>query len=69
MEWPNYSPEQIESSLEYIFGVDSQLITDDTYYVVEIGGESVKNVNRKVAYIKEFCYGLTAVNKMSNGMK
>ncbi len=38
---PYYDPQQIESSLEYIFGVDSQLIADDTYYVVEIDGEIV----------------------------
>ncbi len=30
-----YSPEQIASSLEYVFGVDRQLIADGTYYVAE----------------------------------
>ncbi|MES2377352.1 MAG: GNAT family N-acetyltransferase [Bacteroidota bacterium] len=30
-----YTPQQIESALKYIFGVDSQLITDGTYYVIE----------------------------------
>lgn len=30
-----YSPEQIEAALEYIFGVDSQLIEDGTYYVMD----------------------------------
>ena len=38
---PYYNPQQIESSLEYIFGVDTQLIADDTYYVVEIEGQIV----------------------------
>ncbi|RZJ69842.1 MAG: GNAT family N-acetyltransferase [Flavobacterium sp.] len=34
----HYTPNQIESALKYIFGLDSQLITDGTYYVVEIDG-------------------------------
>jgi GNAT superfamily N-acetyltransferase len=34
-----YDPAQIESSLRHLFGVDSQLIADATYYVVERGGE------------------------------
>jgi N-acetylglutamate synthase-like GNAT family acetyltransferase len=36
-----YTAEQIESGLTYIFGVDSQLITDGTYYVAETEGEIV----------------------------
>ncbi len=32
-----YSPRQIESALIYIFGVDSQLILDGTYFVAESG--------------------------------
>ncbi len=31
----DYSPQQIESSLKYVFGVDTQLIEDGTYFVVE----------------------------------
>ena len=31
-----YSPDQIESALIHIFGIDTQLITDGTYYVAEI---------------------------------
>jgi GNAT superfamily N-acetyltransferase len=31
----DYSPQQIESSLKYIFGVDTRLIEDGTYFVVE----------------------------------
>jgi GNAT superfamily N-acetyltransferase len=30
-----YSPQQIESSLVHIFGVDTQLVVDGTYFVVE----------------------------------
>jgi N-acetylglutamate synthase-like GNAT family acetyltransferase len=33
-----YSTEQIESALVNIFGVDTQLIKDGTYYVAEIDG-------------------------------
>ena len=36
-----YTPAQIESALKYIFGVDTQLVTDQTYYVVEINGQLV----------------------------
>jgi N-acetylglutamate synthase-like GNAT family acetyltransferase len=31
----DYTPRQIESALRYIFGVDTQLIGDGTYYVAE----------------------------------
>src|SRR5262249_32616426 len=31
----DYSPEQIEGALGTVFGLDSQLIADDTYFVVE----------------------------------
>ena len=31
-----YTPEQIEAALTYVFGVDTQLIVDGTYYVIEI---------------------------------
>jgi GNAT superfamily N-acetyltransferase len=38
----DYSPEQIEGALAGVFGVDSQLIADGTYFVVEAGiGEVV----------------------------
>lgn len=33
-----YTPAQIESAIKYVFGVDTQLVTDQTYYVVEIDG-------------------------------
>lgn len=32
-----YSPEQIESAVRYVFGVDTQLVIDGTYYVCETG--------------------------------
>ncbi|HMX29198.1 MAG TPA: GNAT family N-acetyltransferase, partial [Blastocatellia bacterium] len=34
-----YSPPQIESSLKYVFGVDTQLVADGTYFVVEADGQ------------------------------
>ena len=30
-----YTETQIESAIKYVFGVDSQLVTDGTYYVLE----------------------------------
>jgi predicted N-acetyltransferase YhbS len=36
-----YSPAQIESALVHIFGVDSQLIADGTYYTAVADGEIV----------------------------
>lgn len=36
-----YNPQQVESSLTHLFGVDSQLIEDGTYYVVETDGTIV----------------------------
>ena len=36
-----YTPAQVESALRYVFGVDTQLILDGTYYVAEIEGQVV----------------------------
>jgi predicted N-acetyltransferase YhbS len=36
-----YTPSQIESALVHIFGVDSQLIMDSTYYAAAAGGQIV----------------------------
>lgn len=36
-----YTPQQIESAIKYIFGVDTQLIADKTYYIAEAGGHVV----------------------------
>jgi len=35
----HYTAEQIKSALSHVFGVDTQLITDGTYFVAEIDGE------------------------------
>lgn len=32
-----YSAQQIESAIKYIFGIDTQLILDETYYTAQIG--------------------------------
>ncbi len=37
----DYSPRQIEGALRGAFGVDSQLLADETYFVVEDGGQIV----------------------------
>jgi GNAT superfamily N-acetyltransferase len=34
-----YTPAQIENAIKYIFGVDTQLIIDQTYYVAELDGQ------------------------------
>jgi len=34
---PDYSPEQVEAALRGAFGVDTQLIRDGSYYVIEAG--------------------------------
>lgn len=33
----HYSPEQVESILKYVYGVDTQLIHDQTYFVIQDG--------------------------------
>jgi GNAT superfamily N-acetyltransferase len=33
-----YSPNQIESAIKYIFGADTQLVRDGTYFVAELDG-------------------------------
>jgi len=37
----DYSPEQLSSALRHLFGVDTRLIEDGTYYVVEAGGRPI----------------------------
>lgn len=37
----DYSPEQVEAALAGAFGVDSELIRDETYFVAEVEGEIV----------------------------
>ncbi len=36
-----YTPEQTESAIRHVFGVDTQLITDRTYFVATADGEPV----------------------------
>jgi L-amino acid N-acyltransferase YncA len=38
---PLYSRQQIDSALRYLFGPDTQLIADGTYYVAEAAGEVI----------------------------
>lgn len=37
----HYSPKQIQSGLTYVFGVDTQLIVDGTYFVAELDQQLV----------------------------
>ena len=37
----HYSAQQIESALREVFGVDTQLILDETYFIAEIGSQLV----------------------------
>src|SRR5690242_5863011 len=37
----DYSPEQIEGALQGAFGLDSQLVADGTYFVVESAGRLI----------------------------
>jgi GNAT superfamily N-acetyltransferase len=39
----DYSPSQIEAALKTVYGVDSQLIADGTYFVAEIADPEVSN--------------------------
>src|SRR5207344_25388 len=36
-----YTPEEIDSGLKYVFGADTQLIADGTYFVIADGAEIV----------------------------
>ena len=36
-----YTPAEVESSIRYVFGPDTQLIADGTYFVAESGSEVV----------------------------
>ena len=33
-----YTPEQTEAAVRHVFGVDTQLVADGTYYVIEVDG-------------------------------
>lgn len=37
----DYSPEQLESALAHLFGIDTRLIDDGTYYVIEEDGRAI----------------------------
>jgi GNAT superfamily N-acetyltransferase len=39
LQWTHYTPAQMEGALGAVFGVDSQLIADGTYLVVEVEGQ------------------------------
>src|SRR5690349_11099981 len=41
LQTEDYSPAQIEGALESVYGVDSQLIADGTYFVAEMTGGKI----------------------------
>jgi N-acetylglutamate synthase-like GNAT family acetyltransferase len=45
----DYSPQQIEGALKTVFGVDSQLIEDETYFIAEAKSESKTNSESLIA--------------------
>ncbi len=45
----DYTPEQMEGALETVFGVDSQLIADGTYFVAEARGMSALHETERAA--------------------
>src|SRR5580704_18268671 len=47
----DYSPEQIEGALKSIFGVDSQLIADETYFIAEIKSKAKSETKSSSAEI------------------
>jgi GNAT superfamily N-acetyltransferase len=40
LQAPNYSPSQIDGALATVYGVDTQLIADGTYFVAEVTSEA-----------------------------
>src|SRR5438270_10231133 len=44
LQTQHYTPEQIEGALESVYGVDTQLIGDETYFVAELATASVEVV-------------------------
>ena len=36
-----YTPEQIEAAVRYVFGVDTGLVDDGMYYVIEVEGQMI----------------------------
>ena len=45
----DYSPSQIGSALATVFGVDTQMIADGTYFVAENAGATVPFVSTAIA--------------------
>jgi GNAT superfamily N-acetyltransferase len=45
----DYTPEQLESALKNVYGVDSQLIADGTYFVAEADGEEQRKIGASAA--------------------
>jgi len=64
LQTADYTPEQREQALELVFGVDTQLIEDGTYFVAEAGVEGNQVIagcggwsKRKTLYGSDHCAG------------
>jgi GNAT superfamily N-acetyltransferase len=64
LQGADYTPEQLELALEHVFGVDTQLIEDGTYFIaeVEVGGEQALAgcggwSKRRTLYGSDHCAG------------
>src|SRR2546429_8136075 len=49
LQTQDYTPAQIEGALKTVFGVDSQLIADGTYFVAEAGPTAVERTGAQHA--------------------
>jgi len=50
----DYTSAQLEGALESVYGVDSQLVADGTYFVVEEAGEVRKELETQLAQVNNF---------------
>src|SRR5271154_5642707 len=64
LQTANYTPEQLEQALERVFGVDTQLIEDGTYFVAEARVDDDQVIagcggwsKRKTLYGSDHCAG------------
>src|ERR1700680_2047031 len=53
----DYSPVQIEGALKTVFGVDSQLIADGTYFVAKVDRDARQRADQKNMYAEPVIAG------------
>jgi GNAT superfamily N-acetyltransferase len=64
LQTADYTPEQLERALELVFGVDTQLVEDGTYFVAQVSIEGAQVIaacggwsKRKTLYGSDHCAG------------